>query len=145
MPFYHGTRCGRLASIRWHGIGGFKGPPDWDCERGVYLAAYPQVSIAVLLQHCAARGATSLPYEDLADLCVVVIDADRIDCRKLRHDPHYLRCAASATEASPVRSPDWSKNVWLYQGVIDVTNQPVLGIAQVMGGAFAACQATMNS
>jgi hypothetical protein len=89
---------------------------NWDCDPGVYLAGHPSLSIFVMLQHYVEQGdPDSVPKNELADMCVIVIDDSRVTASKLGPDPEIDR-------------PD----VWLYEGVIDVTNMPVLDVDQAM-------------
>lgn len=110
MPYFHGTRRTRIESILTHGLGWSGAEQNWVCDPGVYLSAHPSLSIFVMLQHYVEQGdPNSVPKDELADMCIIVIDDSRVDASKLGPDPDIER-------------PD----VWLYKGIIDVTNMPVI-------------------
>lgn len=111
MPYYHGTRRHNLPLIRKHGLGGIDpGPISAACERGVYLSSDPMLSVAVLTQQFFETATDEVsPAEWLASWVFLLIDDARIDRRKLVPDPHFGGTGS-----------------WLYSGVIDITNAPVL-------------------
>ena len=101
-----------MPSILRHGLGGVDtGPVAEDCERGVYLAVDPRISIAVMVaQIIAVSPDDASPRDEINRVVILVVDDARLDRRRLRPDPHVASWTGS----------------WLYDGVIDVTNAPVL-------------------
>lgn len=116
MPYFHGTRRTRIESILTHGLGWNGAEQNWDCDKGVYLAAHPALSVFVMLDHYVQAGdPNSVPKNELEDMCIIVIDDGRVDASKLDADPMIDR-----------------KDVWLYRGMIDVSNMPVISVEQAM-------------
>lgn len=120
MPFFHATRRDRLASILRHGLGGVDtGPVVEVCERGVYLSVDPRISIAVMIgQILALASDDTSPRDAIDSIVIIVVDDARLDRRKLEPDPHVS---------------SW-KGSWLYRGVIDVVNAPLLSIDDIYTG-----------
>ena len=116
MPYYHGTRRHSLPLIQKHGLGGIDpGPTSAACERGVYLSSDPMLSVAVLTQQFFETATDEVsPAEWLGSWVFLLIDDTRIDRRKLVPDPHFGGTGS-----------------WLYSGVIDVTNAPVLELEDI--------------
>lgn len=118
MPFYHVTRADRLPSILRHGLGGFDGGRNWECEDGVYLASDPAIGLAVMLQHyCEFGAADSVPSEEVASWRCIVVDDSRIRVELLRPDPEF---------------PEPSGRSMIYDGVVDVRGMPVLDVHGVL-------------
>ena len=113
MPYYHATFRKHIPSILKHGLGGRVTEQNWDgCEPGVYLAAEPEVCIFVMLDQYYQFGhPDSVPRDHLAEIVVIVIDDSRVQPAKLGPDPLIKR-----------------RDVWLYDGVIDVTSMPVVDL-----------------
>jgi hypothetical protein len=118
MPYFHGTRKENLASILRHGLGGVDpGPNSEQCERGVYLAETPWLSIGILLDQMFSTGDDStVPNQELDRWVVIVVDDSRINGLLLRRDPHL--------------DDEWKS--WIYDGVIDVTNAVILSVDDVL-------------
>lgn len=123
MPYYHATTADRIPSILRHGLGGIDtGPRAEDCERGVYLASNPLVSLAIALEHAIkAMDEESAPREALDAIRVIVVDDVRLTAWRLRPDPHVDEVVGS----------------WLYDGVIDITGLPILTLDETKAGAAA--------
>jgi hypothetical protein len=120
MPYFHATRRERLSSIYRHGLGGVDiGPVAEICERGVYLASDPRISIAVMVgQLFTLEDETVSPRDYIASLVIIVVDDARLDRRKLEPDPQVKTWQGS----------------WLYRGVVDVTNAVLLTVDEVYAG-----------
>ena len=120
MPYFHGTRRSQLASILRHGLGGVDtGANAEECVRGVYLASDPRICVAILFgQFMALADETTSPRDEVESFVVIVVDDARIDLRKLEADPQVAT---------------W-RGAWLYRGVIDITNAPLLDVDTVYAG-----------
>ena len=118
MTFYHATTRDRIASIQKVGLGG-----DPSAERnfefsedGVYLAETPVLALGFLLERAMAGALHDLsPKDCVAAFAVIVIDASRVDPRRLRADQNIGQ-----------------EGFWIYSGVIDVASMPVIGADEVM-------------
>lgn len=111
MPYYHATFRKHLPSILKHGLGGRLIEQNWDgCDPGVYLAALPELCVIVMAdQYCQFGDPDSVPRDHFAEIIIIVVDDSRVQSNKLGPDPLINR-----------------DDVWLYDGVIDVTNMPVI-------------------
>lgn len=117
MPYFHATRRQNLPSILAHGLGGRDpGANSEACERGVYLAADPRLSLLMMILHYLNGGPDQpRPADELEQWVVLLVDDARIDCRLLRPDPQVAT---------------W-KGSWLYDGVIDVTGAVQLSALEI--------------
>ena len=111
MPYFHATFKEHIPSILKHGLGGKIIKQNWEgCDPGVYLSSEPGACIFVMADQYAQFGdPDSVPREHFANIVLIVIDDTRIQPVKLKSDPLIDR-----------------KDVWLYKGVVDVTNMPII-------------------
>jgi hypothetical protein len=118
MPYYHATFRDRLPSILKHGLGWPGAEPNWPgVDRGVYLAEAPEVAVFVMFDWMMQMMDESVsPKDFIESLVVILIDDTRVRRQDLGPDPEIAR----------------RDDVWLYRGVIDVRNQPVLELDQVL-------------
>lgn len=119
MPFYHATWDRHLDSIRKDGLGGAQ--PDrrnFPVESGVYLARDPEVAISIMIEAYLESGEASglTPPEAFAAIRIIVIDDSRIRIELLSADPNIER----------------QDLTMLYQGVIDVTGLPIVGVDDIV-------------
>lgn len=118
MTYYHATHRDRLPSILEHGLGWAGAAQNWDCKRGVYLAEEPGLAVLLMVEsylHTAPEDMT--PAEALGEIAIICLDDSRVPRIQLGPDPGI-----------PL------DGVWLYRGVIDARNMPVLTIDEIMAG-----------
>lgn len=109
MTYYHATTADRLPSILANGLGGVGMGERWPgIDRGVYLAELPEHAVFVLLDWFM-QTADSSPSAFVESIRVIVIDDARVPRAKLGPDPDIPR-----------------DGIWLYRGMIDVRNMPVV-------------------
>lgn len=120
MPFYHATYLERLPSILKLGLrpGHERNFPD--AEPGVYLTTEPAIAIMMLIDHYLEAGDTEItPPQQLERIRVIVIDDSRVDPARLRGDP---------------QAPEgYHDTIMIYDGIVDVTNMPVLPVSAFDG------------
>lgn len=114
MPYYHATKRDRLDSIRKLGLRAVA-EQNFRCEPGVYLADNPAVPLAVMVE-CALLVKGTKPSKFLEDIVVIVIDDAMVNKNKLEIDPQGRNVPG----------------MWLYRGVIDITNAPILDVDTVL-------------
>lgn len=117
MTYYHATFRKHLPSILKLGLRAGAAPSNWpDIPPGVYLSSSPLDCILIMIEQYTAFGdPASSPVAHLKEIIVLVIDDGRLDLRKLQADPNVSH-----------------SRVFLYDGVIDVTNQPVLSVENII-------------
>ncbi len=117
MPYYHATQRDRLPSILKRGLGWSGAEPNWPgIERGVYLAEKPEHAVFIAIDwfmQAAADDASPAQYLD--NLVLILIDDTRVARAQLGPDPDISR-----------------DGIWLYRGVIDVRNMPILETTDVL-------------
>lgn len=113
MTYYHATTADRMPSILANGLGGVGADARWPgVDRGVYLAEVAEHAVFVLLDWFRqAASDDASPREFVKAMRVIVIDDSRVPRALLGADPDIPR-----------------DGIWLYRGVIDVRNMPVLPV-----------------
>lgn len=117
MPYYHATYRDRIPSILTSGLGGEGMDANWPgADRGVYLAEDPTHAVFVMVDWFMQTAEFSHSPKDFIDsLVIILIDDSRVPRQRLGPDPSIH-----------------IDGVWLYRGIIDVRNMPVLELDQVM-------------
>lgn len=112
MPYYHATRRHRLERIQQEGLHA-KADQNFECERGVYLAADPLIAFGFLLEDFFIKATDETkPSEELKDFIVIVIDDARVNPALLKPDPNI--------------EGKWQERLFIYAADIDVSGMPVL-------------------
>ncbi len=112
MTYYHATYAARIPSILRHGLRTGEERNFADADEGVYLSTDPVLPVGFLIEHILSEERPDLtPRGFVESLRVIVIDPSRIDASLLRPDPH---------------TDGYEGMFWLYEGVVDVTNMPIL-------------------
>lgn len=120
MPFFHATQAYRIEEIKSSGLGSNLSIQNFvGCVPGVYLSEDPVYCLSFMLEHVLhTADDDAKPSDELEKFVFILIDDSRIDQRLLSHDPNVLHL-------NPVPP------VFLYRGIIDITNMPILSFQQI--------------
>jgi hypothetical protein len=118
VPYYHTSFRKHVPSILKHGLGGRIVEQNWKgCDTGVYLSSELAVAVWVMIdQYLQFGDSDSVPMAHFGEVVFFVIDDCRVNKTLLGVDPLLTK----------------RSDVWLYNGVIDVTNMPVIDFDTVV-------------